>query len=70
MHYLRSGFTGRLDYLRRCSAMLKDMADAGYVFLNEGCNVIGSIPMRPETVLTQTWHACGALKNSALARLL
>lgn len=63
MHYLRSGFTGRLDYLRRCSAMLKDMADAGYVFLNEGCNVIGSIPMRPETVLTQTWHACGAFKK-------
>lgn len=62
-HYLRSGFTGRLDYIRRCSAMLKDLADAGYVFLNEGCNVIGSIPMRSETVLTQTWHACGAFKK-------
>ena len=62
-HYLRSGFVGRLAYLRRCTAMLKDLADAKYVFLNEGCNVIGSIPMRSETVLTQTWHACGAFKR-------
>lgn len=62
-HYLRSGFTGRLEYTRRCTAMLKDMADAKYVFLNEGCNVIGSISMRSDTVLTQTWHACGAFKK-------
>lgn len=63
MHYLRSGFIGKLAYIRRCTAMLKDMADAKYVFLNEGCNVIGSISMRSETVLTQTWHACGAFKK-------
>ncbi len=62
-HYLRSGFVSRLEYLRRCTAMLKDLADAKYVFLNEGCNVIGSIPMRSETILTQTWHACGAFKR-------
>ncbi|MDE7313289.1 MAG: CDP-glycerol glycerophosphotransferase family protein [Eubacterium sp.] len=62
-HCLRSGFVGRLSYLRRCTAMLKDLADAKYVFLNEGCNVIGSIPMRSETILTQTWHACGAFKR-------
>lgn len=63
VHYLRSGFVGKLEYVRRCTAMLKDLADAKYVFLNEGCNVIGSIPMRRETVLTQTWHACGAFKK-------
>ena len=62
-HYLRSGFSGKIEYLRRCTAMLKDMSNAGYIFLNEGCNVIGSIPMRKETVLTQTWHACGAFKK-------
>lgn len=62
-HYLRSGYVGRLEYIRRCTAMLKDLADAKYVFLNEGCNVIGSIPMRRETILTQTWHACGAFKK-------
>lgn len=62
-HYLRSGFVGKLEYVRRCTAMLKDLADAKYVFLNEGCNVIGSIPMRAETILTQTWHACGAFKK-------
>lgn len=62
-HYLRSGFAGKLEYTRRCTAMLKDLADAKYVFLNEGCNVIGSISMRSETILTQTWHACGAFKK-------
>lgn len=62
-HYLRSGFVGKLEYTRRCTAMLKDMGDAKYVFLNEGCNVIGSISMRSETILTQTWHACGAFKK-------
>lgn len=62
-HFLRSGFVSKLEYIRRCSAMLKDMADAKYVFLNEGCNVIGSIHMRKDTVLTQTWHACGAFKK-------
>lgn len=63
VHYLRSGFSGKIEYIRRCTAMLKDLADAGYVFLNEGCNVIGSIPLRSGTVLTQTWHACGAFKK-------
>ena len=62
-HYLQSGEVGKADYIRRCLTMLKDLADAGYVFLNDGCNVIGSIPMRGETVLTQTWHACGAFKK-------
>lgn len=62
-HFLRSGFVGKMEYTKRCIAMLKDMADAQYVFLNEGCNVIGSIHMRKETILTQTWHACGAFKK-------
>lgn len=62
-HDLQSGETGKVDYIRRCCTLLKDLADAKYVFLNDGCNVIGSIPMREETVLTQTWHACGAFKK-------
>ena len=62
-HFLRTGFAGKLEYTTRCTAMLRDMADAKYVFLNDGCNVTGSIPMRSETILTQTWHACGAFKK-------
>lgn len=62
-HFLHNGTASGLEYIRRCSVMLKDLADAKYVFLNDGCNVIGSIPMRKETVLTQTWHACGAFKK-------
>lgn len=62
-HFLRNGFVGRMEYVRRCICMLKDLATAKYVFLDEGSNVIGSIPMRAETILTQTWHACGAFKK-------
>lgn len=63
VHFLRNGFVGRMEYIRRCTAMLKDLAAAKYVFLNTGSNVIGCIPMRKETILTQTWHACGAFKK-------
>lgn len=63
VHFLRSGFTGRMDYIRRCAAMLKDMATARYVFLDAGSNVAGSMPVRKETIITQTWHACGAFKK-------
>ena len=62
-HYLKTGEPGKVTYIRRCCIMLKDLADAKYVFLNDGCNVIGSVSMRRETVLTQTWHACGAFKK-------
>lgn len=63
IHYLRSGFASKLEYTMRCIQMLADIADAKYIFLNEGSNVVGSISMRKETILTQTWHACGAFKK-------
>ena len=50
-HFLHNGTASGLEYIRRCSVMLKDLADAKYVFLNDGCNVIGSIPMRKDADL-------------------
>ena len=62
-HYLRSGFTGRLEYTRRCTAMLKDMADAKYIFINDSIPVLNTISLRNETKLIQVWHGCGAFKK-------
>lgn len=67
LHCLRLGFVGFTKYLKNCLAMVKDIADARYVFLNERSNVYGCLPIRKETVTVQTWHACGAFKRFGLS---
>ena len=67
VHYLRESFVGRRQYRKNCEAMLKDMADAKYVFLSEASNVTSCIKKRPETVMVQLWHACGAFKKFGLS---
>lgn len=62
-HYLGTSFVSRRENIKRTKAMIKDIADARYVFLNESTNVLSFLPMRKETVVTQLWHACGAFKK-------
>ncbi len=50
-------------YIRRCVAMLSVIGDAKYVFLDDACEPLCRVKMRPETVVTQVWHACGAFKK-------
>lgn len=66
-HFLRSGFSKRKDYQRACEAMITDIADAGYIFLNESSDVIAALPMRDETIVTQLWHGCGAFKKFGMS---
>lgn len=66
-HFLLIGSGRKYQYLTRCIDMLKDIATAKYVFMNEGSNCIGSIDLRPETKLTQLWHGCGAFKKFGLS---
>ena len=66
-HFLRNNAERRNIYLRRCIDMLKDIATAKYVFLNEASNCIGSVNLRPETKITQLWHGCGAFKKFGLS---
>lgn len=54
-----SGFS----YMKRCLAMLKKLAVSKYAFINDVNNVIGSITLRKQTILVQTWHGCGAFKK-------
>ncbi len=62
-HFLRNTFVTRPEYRARCKAMVKDIATAKYVFFDEATNVTGNFDIRPETVVTQLWHGCGAFKK-------
>lgn len=66
-HYLRMSFVGWREYQSRCKKMVKDIATAKYVFLNESSNIIACLPMRKQTVVTQLWHACGAFKKFGMS---
>ena len=67
VHYLRMGFSKRLENTRLSKAMVRDIADAKYVFLSDSSDVIGCLSMRSETVVTQLWHACGAFKKFGMS---
>lgn len=62
-HFLRNTFVKKVEYDQRCEDAIRDIATAKYVFLNEGTNAISSVKIRPETIVTQTWHGCGAFKK-------
>lgn len=66
-HFLRMSFVRKWDYIKLCRAMVRDIADAKYVFLNESSDVTSCLPLRKETVLTQLWHACGAFKKFGMS---
>ena len=66
-HFLRNSAFRRNVYMRRAIDMLKDIATAKYVFMNEGSNCIGSIDARKETKIIQLWHGCGAFKKFGLS---
>ena len=62
-HFLRNTYVTRRQYRKNVKAMLADIATAKYVFFDEATNVNGCFKMRPETVVTQLWHGCGAFKK-------
>ena len=62
-HFLRLSFVERRQYDKNCVEFVKDIATAKYIFTDEASNVLSCVPMRPETIVTQTWHGCGAFKK-------
>lgn len=66
-HFLRESFVPRKEFIKRAKAMVADIADAKYIFLNESTNILPALPMRKETVVTQLWHACGAFKKFGMS---
>ncbi|MBR1599166.1 MAG: CDP-glycerol glycerophosphotransferase family protein [Lachnospiraceae bacterium] len=51
------------EYIKACLHMLKGLAPAEYVFVDESSNVLAALPIRKETKLVQVWHGCGAFKR-------
>lgn len=66
LHCLGLSTVGFFEYDRRCRAMIRDLAGAPLVFVNDGSNVLGCLPIRKGTTVVQTWHACGAFKRFGL----
>lgn len=61
--YVGEGTEGRLTAIKNSLNCIKDLADAKYIFVNESSYLTGCLPLRKETKLIQTWHACGAFKK-------
>ena len=50
-------------YIMNCRNMVKELATAKYAFLCDASNIVSCVPLRPETMIVQLWHACGAFKK-------
>lgn len=61
--HIGDGLVSRKKQYRNSLAALKEIADAKYVFINDSSALISCIPLRKETKVIQTWHACGAFKK-------
>ncbi|EET60578.1 hypothetical protein BRYFOR_07396 [Marvinbryantia formatexigens DSM 14469] len=61
--HIGSELVSRREQYKNSVAALKEIATAKYVFINDSSALISCIPLRPETKVIQTWHACGAFKK-------
>lgn len=67
IHYLRDVELSRKEYFANCRKLVEDMATAKYVFLDDASRVVSCLELRPETIVTQLWHGCGAFKQFGLS---
>ena len=66
-HFLEDYKVGRIEYTRRCARLVKDMAEAKYIFISDACRPVHCMTLRKGTVMMQVWHACGAFKKFGLS---
>ena len=52
-----------LELHQRRLAIIKELADAAYIFLSDANDLVSCLPLREGTRVCQTWHACGAFKK-------
>lgn len=60
---IHDGSVSGVQYLKNCVRMLREIAVAEVVFINEASNVTSCVKLRSQTKLIQTWHGCGAFKK-------
>ena len=56
-----------LQHYKDCRKLVAECATAKYIFISDGSDVTGCLPMRRETVFVETWHACGAFKRFGMS---
>ena len=61
--YVQFNFIRGREFTQRVNEMLKELATAKYVFVDDASLILSSIPLRKETVAINLWHACGAFKK-------
>ena len=61
--YVQFNFIRGREFTQRVNEMLKELATAKYVFVDDASLILSSIPLRKETVEINLWHACGAFKK-------
>lgn len=62
-HFLRKTYVSDKEYIKNCIELIKDMATAKYVFMDEATHIFAKIKLREGTELVQLWHGCGAFKK-------
>lgn len=62
-HFLRQISVSDDEFRSRCKEAIKDIATAKYVFLADCVNINCGFQIRPQTIVTQLWHGCGAFKK-------
>ena len=60
---IREGMENQASVMKNCLAAIPHLAQAQFIFVNESSYFLSSLPIRPETTVIQTWHACGAFKK-------
>ena len=60
---IREGMENQALVARNCLGAIAQLARAEFIFVNESSYFLSSLPIRPETTVIQTWHACGAFKK-------
>ena len=61
--YVQFNFIRGREFTQRVNEMLKELATAKYVFVDDASLILSSIPLRKETVAINLWHARGAFKK-------
>ena len=61
--HVQFNFIRGREFTQRVNEMLKELATAKYVFVDDASLILSSIPLRKETVAINLWHACGAFKK-------
>ena len=62
-HFLLHTTASRRTQRKICRTLMRDLATAKVLFLDEGTDILSHVNLRPETQVVQLWHGCGAFKK-------